>query len=427
MPKHVVVIGGGISGLTAAAELLKSGCRVTLLEAKSRLGGRVHTVTHKSTLVELGAEFLHGQSQPMIDALEAAQLSVRRMNVESRILFPNGKFRQMDVWQRVEKVIGKVDPKKPDCSFSEFIQSHLFTPQTKRLSMAFVEGFNAANASRISAHALLRSQYDAEHMVDPHQGRIEQGYGALVGFYESAVHALGGHIMQGMVVRKISWRRGNVTVCGERKKQRGGATEPSKFRQQYDAAVITLPLGVLKASDVEFVPPLPHKAEAIGELQFGNAVRVSLIFKERWWRDKDFGVVQALDEPIPVWWSDPRGPVLTGWAGGPKADVLVNRFWKQLGKLSIGILADIFLQSPSSLRRNLAGIRAHNWARDPHIRGAYSYVPVNGLDLPKVLAAPVEDTLFFAGEATAKDAQSGTVDGAMESGLRAAREFLGGG
>ncbi len=65
----------------------------------------------------------------------------------------------------------------------------------------------------------------------------------------------------------------------------------------------------------------------------------------------------------------------------------------------------------------------HNWARDPLFRGAYSYIAVNGLDLPMTLAAPIADTLFFAGEATTRDAQMGTVFGAYESGLRAAREI----
>jgi monoamine oxidase len=65
-----------------------------------------------------------------------------------------------------------------------------------------------------------------------------------------------------------------------------------------------------------------------------------------------------------------------------------------------------------------------NWSKDPDIRGAYSYIPVNGLDLPGTLAAPVGDTLFFAGEALVADAQTGTVFGALESGLRAAREVL---
>jgi monoamine oxidase len=114
---------------------------------------------------------------------------------------------------------------------------------------------------------------------------------------------------------------------------------------------------------------------------------------------------------------------LTGWAGGPKADALSTQSPAQLEKLALTILQRIF--GAASLRKQLLSSHSYNWANDPHIRGAYSYIPVNGLDLPKTLAAPVEGTLFFAGEATVADAQTGTVFGALESGLRAAREILG--
>ena len=82
------------------------------------------------------------------------------------------------------------------------------------------------------------------------------------------------------------------------------------------------------------------------------------------------------------------------------------------------------LLSSSSLRKQLLAAHVYDWTNDPQIRGAYSYIPVNGLDLPKVLGKPIEGTLFFAGEATVTDAQTGTVFGALETGLRAAREIL---
>ena len=97
-----------------------------------------------------------------------------------------------------------------------------------------------------------------------------------------------------------------------------------------------------------------------------------------------------------------------------------------LEALGLKILRKILFAktSPASLRHQLVASHYCNWAADPLIRGAYSYLPVNGLDLPKLLAAPVADTLFFAGEATVSDAQTGTVFGALQSGLRVAREIL---
>ena len=62
----------------------------------------------------------------------------------------------------------------------------------------------------------------------------------------------------------------------------------------------------------------------------------------------------------------------------------------------------------------------HDWSADPFSRGAYSYVAVGGGEARATLGAPVEQTLFFAGEATSTDGQGGTVNGAIESGERAA-------
>jgi len=94
-----------------------------------------------------------------------------------------------------------------------------------------------------------------------------------------------------------------------------------------------------------------------------------------------------------------------------------------LETLCLEILARLFSERVSTLRRQLVRLHFHRWENDPHIRGAYSYIPVGGLNLPKTLAAPVAKTLFFAGEATALDAQMGTVFGALESGRRAASEM----
>jgi monoamine oxidase len=127
---------------------------------------------------------------------------------------------------------------------------------------------------------------------------------------------------------------------------------------------------------------------------------------------------------LPTWWSDARGPVLTGWAGGPKADALAGYSEHKLRSLAFGILGKIFNQSANKLAAQTESAHTHNWARDPRALGAYSYLPVNGLDLPKLLAEPIEGTLFFAGEATATDGQMGTVFGALESGMRTARQIV---
>ena len=89
-------------------------------------------------------------------------------------------------------------------------------------------------------------------------------------------------------------------------------------------------------------------------------------------------------------------------------------------------MARVFSREREKIENDLLGVHFHNWRADADVGGAYSYIPVNGLDLPKSLAEPIEETLFFAGEATATDAQMGTVSGAIESAFRVVEEIANG-
>jgi monoamine oxidase len=413
MAKSIVIIGGGIAGLSAANELLQHGCTVTVLEAKERFGGRIHTI-HEGTLpIELGAEFVHGKSKPLLKAIRAAGLSVHEVPASNR-LFEKGKLRPIKIWDKVGEVMNRINPRAPDCSFQEFIDRQKLDERTRRLMLAFVRGFDAAHPERIGAHGLRAAERSAERMEGDAQGRVNEGYSALVTFFENEIRTRGGTLVTRALVRRVRWKTGSVETIVHR----AGGQEMFPA----EAALVTLPIGIWKAREVLFEPALTKKQEAADELQFGNVLKVTLVFRKQWWPKADFGFIQAPEERIPTWWSDPRGPVLTGWVGGPKADALLTQSPTQLEGLALTILRKIF--GVASLRKQLVSSHSYNWANDPHIRGAYSYIPVNGLELPKMLGAPIEGTLFFAGEATVTDAQMGTVFGALESGLRAAREIL---
>jgi monoamine oxidase len=413
MGKSVIIIGGGIAGLSAANELLRHGCTVTMLEAKKRFGGRIHTIHDGKLPIELGAEFIHGKSKPLLNAIRAAALSMHDVPEDNQ-LFENGKLRSIQIWDTVGEIMNRIKPSGADCSFKEFIETRKIDERTRRLVSAFVEGFDAARTERISAHALLKAERSAEKMEGEAQARVSEGYSALIEYFEKEIRSRGGTLVKEVLARRVRWKTGAVEIMVHR----AGAEEMFPA----EAALVTLPIGVWKAREVLFEPALPKKQKAADEMQFGNVVKITLVFRKQWWPKANFGFIQAPDEQIPTWWSDPRGPVLTGWAGGPKADLLPTRSPARLETLALKILEKIF--HTKSLRKRLAASHSYNWADDPQIRGAYSYLPVDGLDLPQVLAAPVKGTLFFAGEATALDGQMGTVFGALESGLRAAKEIL---
>jgi monoamine oxidase len=169
----------------------------------------------------------------------------------------------------------------------------------------------------------------------------------------------------------------------------------------------------------------------------GPALRVSLLFKERFWACKEFdskgannlsslGFLFGHDFKCPTWWSmlPRKAPLLTGWAAGRRAHALAGLSEAEIVEAALQSLAGIFEKKNSVVRKNLVSAFTHDWQRDPFSQGAYSYAQVGGADAPRDLAAPIANTLFFAGEATDFTGHHGTVHGALASGTRAAQELL---
>jgi hypothetical protein len=169
----------------------------------------------------------------------------------------------------------------------------------------------------------------------------------------------------------------------------------------------------------------------------GNVIKINLVFRERFWEDvklwdkkgevvsfKDAGFFHYPDAAVPTWWTQLpiRAPLLVGWAGGPQADCLRNE--GALLDRAIDSLSLILRTSTAEIRHQLEASHIHDWHDDRFSRGAYSYVTVNGLEAQQVLSQPLDNKLFFAGEATCTG-HVGTVHGAIQSGQRAAREILG--
>lgn len=253
------------------------------------------------------------------------------------------------------------------------------------------------------------------------------GHFRPAGGYGAALAALAGgfgeqvELQFGSVVRAVRWRRGRVVAEGVR------AGRP--FRAEAPRAIVTLPLGVLRA--VRFSPALVHKREALRGLASGAVVKVVLLFREPFWealeggRYRDASFFHAPQAAFPTFWTalPARMPLIVAWAGGPKALRLARLAPPRLVHRAVESLEAVF-GSRSVARSRLQAAWLHDWQRDPYARGAYSYVTVGGCGARRALAAPIEETLFFAGEATDFEGEHGTVAGALASGVRAAREAL---
>ncbi len=200
----VLVIGAGAAGLSAARNLLKAGKSVTILEARDRIGGRIHTIAGEgfSFPVEAGAEFIHGDLPFTKSLMKEANVSYfagegRTWNVQSNKLSEGDLFHED--W---DLLIDKLQEIDHDMTIGKFLELHFSDARYKSLTESvkkFVEGYDAADIDKASALALKE-----EWSNDNIQGyRPEGGYAQLMDFLFSEIKKLKGKLLLSAVVKKV--------------------------------------------------------------------------------------------------------------------------------------------------------------------------------------------------------------------------------
>ncbi len=428
----IIVVGGGVAGLAAAAELARTGFRVVLLEARQRLGGRICTRRRSGWRrpVELGAEFVHGGNDELWRLLDRARIGTRRLSDRHWRAAAGSLAKVADLDRAIARVTRLIVPARAgDLSFGAYFRR--FPPEVApadwALTRGFVEGFEAAPLGKISARSLA-----AETMGEEHQYVVPGGYDQLVASLADACSLAGVEVRTGAVVRSIRWRRGAAVVSAP------GARPRASREYSARAVVISLPLGVLKArrgaGAVRFSPEIRRKRRRIDAMGVGDVVRMVFRFKPGPFRrllpgilrtgGRDgFGFLHSSVTPVPVWWSLSDQPVLVGWAGGPNAKALLALAPPARRRRGLQSLAAVLGVRARTLAAALGGWMSHDWSGDPFSRGAYSFIAAGQDRAGRELRRPMAGTLFFCGEATAEGAEVGTVHGALRSGLRAARQI----
>ncbi len=440
MTCDTIIVGAGVAGLAAARALVAGGQRVLLLEARDRVGGRVATVRDPASAVplELGPEFVHGDPPETWEVIRAARLPAVAVDGEHWYADGGRLEERGDLFERMHEVLGQLDATRvPDRSIAEFLSACVPDPldEGRALAQRYVEGFHAADTHEASERSIARAEQASGTAGGEHQFRVLTGYGSVVRWLADGLEPGRAELRLNTVVRELQWSSTGVEL---RVASRTGTPLPSTTARR---ALVTLPLGVLRAPPgsegaVVFTPPLPAaKGEAIALLRAGSVVRVTVRFRERFWVDGErdgvpdlarLSFLHSRDPWFPVWWTayPVAAPILVGWAGGPRAAELAALGTSGVLDRAFGSLAALFARPRAELEALAEGWYTHDWMGDPFARGAYSYAAVGGSEAPQALAAPIDDVLFFAGEATVGDGDIGTVHGAMRSGRRAANQIL---
>jgi monoamine oxidase len=437
----VLVIGAGAAGLAAARDLSHAGRRVTVIEARGRIGGRILTLRDpRSPLpLELGAEFIHGEAPETLAIARAAQLMVVELP-DLHEIAKAGRFKPMrDFWGTVDTMnralARRIAQRGKDFPVDEYLRAAL--PKSRRdLLQDFVEGFHAAHPERLSAEALAAEAGGDEEEVEEEakQFRIANGGDALVSWLRAGLDPDRCELRLGTAAEVVKWGPRGVTVTC-----RGG--DGAKLESvRARALLVAVPHAVLKAGGLRFEPELPPaKRRAIAGLETGQIFKIVLRFREAFWEDHDFlkkrrgpssngtgmNFVHSHGAEIPTWWTalPARAPILVGWVGGVRAERLLTEPHPVRLARSLDALAGVLGMERRTLEERLDAWATHDWRADPFALGAYTYIGVGAKGAPRALARPLTGTLFFAGEATDGE-RIGTVAGALASGRRAAREML---
>ena len=429
MDADAIVIGAGAAGLLAAKNLAARSASVLVLEARDRVGGRVwpQPVPGISPPPELGAEFIHGSARTTMALLHKRHSGSVDVEGDAWVWSGGELQRQGSNMSSAASLFAHARTLSADESVDQFLRRYEADPATHDAAIrarAFAEGFDAADPAIASVRSIADEWRSG---VDSLIARPRGGYGPMFEDLRDACLAAGAHIRLSTVVRRISWRQGNVAV--ETTTARG---ESHTLRAR--SLIVTLPVGVLtyrgEDSDVQFDPQLPEaKRNALRYLKMGQAIKIALWFRTAFWeqlhsgRYRNGAFFRDDRQQFPTYWAIVPGhsPLIIAWTGGPKAVALKDVAEADLIDRALNGVGQMFGE-PALVREEFEGGVMHNWKHDPFARGAYSFVAVGGGDARAVLGAPVEDTLFFAGEATSTDGQGGTVNGALETGARAASE-----
>jgi monoamine oxidase len=402
-----------------------------VLEARNRIGGRVFT-RHARVVpapIELGAEFIHGDAPETMRIVRAAGLHVVPTGGTLWIA-RDGKLQPDGIGATLDRVFRLIDHDAPDESFAQFLAQHPGGPALAKdceAAAGFVQGFHAGDLDRISARSLAPVHGHPAGGASTNAARLAEDHEAIPRWL---AHDLESVIRTRAVVTEIAWKRHHVDI--RLQEDAHGVAQRVSAR----AAVITVPIGVLKApaglrGSIAFRPEPPAVRKALDRLAMGSVTKVIVAFDELPWaklapRQGDalgrIGFVRIPDSDFSVWWAPAplQAPLAVAWSGGPAAAVLAQKKSSEIVAIALRDLSRGLGVPQGQLEARVQGAWLHDWQHDPFSRGAYSYPQVGGANAGRALAQPVDGTLFFAGEATSS--AWGTVEGALESGVRAARK-----
>jgi len=400
----VAIIGAGAAGLGAANALKNSGLSTILLEARDRVGGRAYTIRAAPDVVfDVGCGWLHSADKNSFVAI------AEQLNFEVDKALPPWRERaygkafpqkERDEYMRALEAFYErayeAAQKGEDAPADRYLEpGNRWNPMIDAIS-TYINGCELDQVSILDMDA-----YEDTNI----NWRVRRGYGALIAAYGATCP-----LALNCTVTRIDHSGKRVRI------------ETSQGLLEADKVIVTVPTNLIADEAIRFFPALPEKVDAARRLPLGLADKVTLALAEPEALPKEGNLRGAtMRTEMGTYHLRPFGqPCIEGFFGGRFAQALEDA---GDGAIAAAAIDEIVSFLGSDFRRKLKPLTESRWAHDPFARGSYSHALPGHADKRAVLAAPVDDRLFFAGEATSPNFFS-TAHGARDSGERAADEVL---
>lgn len=430
---QVLIIGSGIAGLAAAKELKSQGIEVTILEGRARIGGRLYSDRSLNNLpLDMGASWIHGiDNNPIYKLAQSGNIKTLETDYEEIELYSNGRFLsdrdQEKIDQRLEDILKetrkirkqRTAQNQADISLRTALEEviingdrQLSAQQLRELDYAINTSIEHEYAGDITNLSLYYwdQDWDQNSKIDGKDVLFPGGYSQII---DLVAKDLLENIKLNQIVKKITYNNQGVVVT----------TNQGNFSA--DKVIITLPLGVLKKGSVEFSPQLPEpKVNAINRLGMGVLNKLYLQFPQAFW-DKEthlLGYISASKGEWAEWvnlYRYTKEPVLLGFNAGSYGQAIELLPDTEIISRAMQTLRQMY----GSQVPNPIGYLITRWQQDPFSYGSYSYIATGATPGDRqTLGEPIDNRLFFAGEATSQKYPA-TVHGAFLSGLEAAKKI----
>lgn len=414
---HVIVVGAGMAGLMAATKLVAAGVKVTVLEARTRVGGRMNTRTTLGVPVDMGASWIEGlQGNPVAQLANDLHVT-RRIVGESALVYTRGRrvsaraynsaYRRSDA--ALARAAAWAENRDDDVSIRRALRASggsaaLRDPLTRWVYQAEIENEFGAGLRQMSMW-----WYDEDGAYGGDDAMLPGGYSQIADDLAAPLD-----VRTGVEVVRVVHGPSGVEVH-----DRDGHKHVGR------AVVVTMPLPLVRTLDIQPRMPSAWRA-ASNRLQMGALNKVALRFDAAWWNRSKYvlGITASKMPIVAEWWNllpVTGEPILMGLAGGAGSDYLESHDDAHVIR---AVMRDLRRHTPFDIP-NPTHHEVTRWRHDRWTRGSYSMRPPGAsmADHARMAKGSATGTVVIAGEVTDPRYPS-TVHGALRSGVRAAKDVL---